>query len=155
MAMDGSHVSSAENRPADSAEVDPARNRPASPPAMESWTQEIQRLKSTLHQVVSECTAMQEELERARLEKAVLVEKLKAMEQRRMEVEPLRAQVGDLKAQVERDRLLIERLQVEFRQAILERAQLHKDLFEAHEAVDQLGALLDNPEAPVPPVEPN
>ena len=151
--MDGSHVSPPENRPADRAHAQSSTTDPTTPASLQTWTQEIRRLKTALQQVLSECTAMQEELKRADLEKTVLVEKLKAMERHRTELEPLRAELNSLKDQAERDRLLIDRLQSEFRQAILERAQLHKDLFEAHAAVDQLGTLLDHVE--MPPMESN
>ena len=153
--MDGDHVSPATNDAAESAAREPAHPLSAATAGHQAWTAEVRRLKDTLRRVVAECRALQDELKRAELEKAVLVEKLKVLEQRRVEVEPLQAKVHELTNRVEQDRLLIDLLQVEFRQAILERAQVHKDLFDAHAAVDRLCTVLDSSDAPVPPVEPN
>ena len=153
--MDGSHLSPADNQPVGQTPPQPVTDRSSGSAQVQRWMQELRRLKAAGKQVVSECTALQTELKRSAFEKAILVEKVRAMERQRAEVAPLEERIRDLTAQAERDRVLIDRLQTEFRQAILERAQLHRDLFEAHAAVDELGDLLDGQYAPTPSMEPD
>jgi len=131
----------------------PSTSPPLPAADLDTWRQEARRLKATLQQVLTECAAMQDELKRGQLDKVVLVEKLKAMEHERAPIESLHAQLREMKARAEQDGLLIERLQSELRQAILDRAQVQRDLFEAHTAVDQITSLLDSSVAPSSPVE--